>query len=505
MRFAFAFGSSTNAPSRSSGLVRRLLVLGDLRGNGTPSADRLLDRSIVKVDIDNLDAVLARYAPAVQLGADAGSDRVEFRRFDDFHPDGLVEAIPALRRLRDLRARLGHPSTFASAVAELQSEARSGNAPYHDGRSGNAADSHGAVADEGRSATDPPQPDHGGGLSALDRLLGRTAPVGAPETLAARPPRTAASAADELIRQAVAPHIVPAPSPQLPQMLAAVDAAMTDAMRAVLHDRGFQAVEAVWRAVQWLVSTLELGETLELRLLHVTRDELASGSALAGDLWRRLVERESSPDGGLALSALIGNFEFGPSEPDVAVLAQMGTMAAALGVPFIAGASSALLGVSSLAAQPDPREWAPLEGDAEARWHALRSHPAAAHIGLALPRFLLRLPYGKRTDAIAAFEFEEQPVRPEHESFLWGNGAFAYAVAVARAIDPDGDPSTAGSIEGLPAFVFATDDGPALQPPAEIAPSEAAVAAIQTRGLMPLISFKDRDAIRLVMATSIAG
>ena len=288
-------------------------------------------------------------------------------------------------------------------------------------------------------------------------------------------------------------------------MLAAVDAAMTDVMRAVLHDRGFQAVESAWRAVQWLVSTLELGETLELRLLHVTRDEFASGSVQGGDLWRRLVERESSPGRSLDLSALIGNIEFGPSAPDLAVLEQMGTMAAALGVPFIAGASSALLGVPHLAAHPDPREWTPLEGDAEARWQALRVHPSASHIGLALPRFLLRLPYGKRTDAIAAFAFEEQPVRPEHESFLWGNGAFAYAVAVARALDPDGDPSSAGAIDGLPAFVYTADDEPSLQPPAEIAPSEAAVAAIQARGLLPLISFKDRDAIRLVMPTPIAG
>ncbi len=494
MRFDFTLGPKGNAPRRPRGPVRRLLVLGDLRGNGAQSADRLLDRPIVKVDIDNLEAVLARYAPAVQLDAGAGGERVEFRRFDDFHPDALVETLPALRRLRDLRTRLDHPSTFAGAVAELQVEARSGKAPYH----------HGVAASEAGDGAADPRPDNGGGLSALDRLLGHTSPAGAPEAPAARSPKTAASAADELIRQAVAPHIVPAPSPQLPQMLAAVDAAMTDVMRAVLHDRGFQAVESAWRAVQWLVSTLELGDTLELRLLHVTRDELASGGVQGGDLWRRLVERESSPGGRLDLSALIGNFVFGPSAPDLAVLEQMGTMAAALGVPFIAGASPDFLGVPSLAAQPDPREWTRLEGDAEARWHTLREHPAAAHVGLALPRFILRLPYGQRTDAIATFEFQEQPSRPEHEAFLWGNGAFAYAVAVARALDPDGDPSSAGSIEGLPAFVFTTDDGPTLQPPAEIAPSEAAVAAIQARGLMPLISFKDRDAIRLVMPYSIA-
>ena len=124
--------------------------------------------------------------------------------------------------------------------------------------------------------------------------------------------------------------------------------------------------------------------------------------------------------------------------------------------------------------------------------------------GWQLPRFLLRLPYGVKTDPIAAFTFEEQPTPPDHESFLWGNGAFAYAVIVARALDPDGDGSVAESLDGLPAFVYKTDDGPKLQPPAEINISDAAVVALQARGIMPLISLKDRDAIRLVPPHSIA-
>jgi type VI secretion system protein ImpC len=182
----------------------------------------------------------------------------------------------------------------------------------------------------------------------------------------------------------------------------------------------------------------------------------------------------------------------------------MGAMAATLGVSFIAGASPSLLGASGLASQPHPRDWSPLPHDDEARWYAVRGHAAATRIGLALPRFLLRLPYGQQSDPIAAFTFEEQPTPPEHESFLWGRGAFAYAVTVARALDPEGDGSTAEAIDGLPAFVYKTDDGPKLQPPAEIDISDAAVGAVQARGLMPLIGLKDRDAIRLVMPHSIA-
>ena len=122
-----------------------------------------------------------------------------------------------------------------------------------------------------------------------------------------------------------------------------------------------------------------------------------------------------------------------------------------------------------------------------------------------MPRFLLRLPYGQRTDPIAAFTFEEQPISPEHESFLWGNASLAYAVVAARVLDPDGDPSSIEALEGLPAFVYKTDDGTSLQPPAEINMSDAAVLAIEARGIMPLISLKDRDAIRPVLPRSTAN
>ena len=138
--------------------MRRLLVLSDLRGNGALPAEPLRERRIAKVDVDNLDAVLARYAPVIQLGAAAGGERVEIRRFDDFHPDTLVETLTVFQRLRDLRTRLGHPSTFAGAVAELAADVPvSASAP--------------AAPSAGEST-----PESSGGVSTLDQLLGLKEP-----------------------------------------------------------------------------------------------------------------------------------------------------------------------------------------------------------------------------------------------------------------------------------------------------------------------------------------
>jgi type VI secretion system protein ImpC len=483
MRFDYSLGPTNSSRRRPPGPVRRVLVLADVRGNGIESGDRVLDRPIAKIDIDSLDDVLLRHAPVVQLAPVAGGERVEIRRFDDFHPDTLVERLSMFQRLREIRARLENPRTFADAVAELQADIP---AP--------------ALADV--VAPSPPRPDSDG--STLDRLLGRTGPVAASAAPATPSSQDGLGALDALIRDAIAPHIVPSPNPQLPQMRGAVDAAMTDLMRSVLHDPAFQAVESAWRAVQWLVSTLELGESLELHLLHVTHAELGPAATQGGDLWRRLVDGEGRPGGRQAWSVVVGNVRFGASADDLDALERLGTLAAALDAPFLAEASSGLLGTADLASQPDPRGWTPMEGDTSARWQAFLARPAASRVGLALPRFLLRLPYGQRTDPITAFAFEEQPPRPGHEAFLWGNPAMAYGVAIARGLDPEGDASNVLAIEGLPAFVFAGDDGPILQPPAEVALTERAVEAIQARGLLPLIAARDRVLVQLVEPYAVA-
>ncbi len=290
----------------------------------------------------------------------------------------------------------------------------------------------------------------------------------------------------------------------MPQLLSAVDAALADQMRSVLHDPGFQAVEATWRGIQWLISSIELDEELELHVLHVTRDELLAATGPESGLYRRLVDREALTPGGLALSALIGCFRFGPTAEDLAGLESMGVLARAAGAPFVAESAAGLLGSSGIAQQPDPREWERLDPDIEARWRALRTGPAAPYLGLALPRFLLRRPYGAKSDPIEGFGFEELPGRAEHEDFLWGSAALACAAVIARVLRPDADPAGAGDLGGLPAFVLTVDGESRLQPCAEVCLGERAIDAILTRGIMPLVTVKNTDVVRLLRLQSIA-
>jgi type VI secretion system protein ImpC len=477
VRFDLTLGSGRPARRRDPATPVRLLILSDLRGASTDAAS-LVDRPIAKVDVDNLPDLLARCAPAVALGPEAGGERLQFRTFEDFHPDALVATLSVFGRLRDLRARLEHPRTSAAAIAELTAEAAT-------------TTTRAAEAESAPSGTGDDRP-------ALERLLGRKAPEPAGEI-----PHAATNPIDDLIRRAVAPHIVPAADPHLPEFLAAVDATLGDVMRRVLHDRGFQAIEAAWRGIAWLVSSLELGEDLQLYLLHVTRDELPRQGP-DSDLWRRLVEREAQTEGGLEFAALIGNYRFNATSEDLAILQAMGDIARALDAPFVAECGASLLGSRAVAEQSDPREWHPLDPEIDAQWRVLRTGSAGHHVGLSVPRFLLRLPYGRRSDPVEAFAFEEQPPTPEHESFLWGNPAFACAAVIARVLQGDAAPADAGTITDLPAFTFSTDDEEQLQPCAEVCLTERAIDAVVARGVMPLVSFKDRNAIRLVRLQSIA-
>ncbi len=314
------------------------------------------------------------------------------------------------------------------------------------------------------------------------------------------PKPTASSTIDDLIGKIIAGHVSSAPAD------APLDAvALGRVMRAVLQEPAFQALEATWRALELLVSRAD--EAIEIALLDVTRAELVadllpggSGAAADGLETSGLVRRVLSPPAGRAFAALIGDISFGPGAEDCALLARLGALAAAAGAPFVAGAAPALVGCQSLAGASDPVRWEALAPDDAHRWQALRRSSPAASIGLALPRFLARAPYGAKTTAIDAFAFEEIEGRPAPEAFCWGGSAFLVALALARSEDADG----ADEIDDLPFFSFRSEGDLEMYPTAEVFWGQKAMDAALARGLMPVLSARDRNAVRLVRLQSIS-
>jgi type VI secretion system protein ImpC len=243
----------------------------------------------------------------------------------------------------------------------------------------------------------------------------------------------------------------------------------------------------------------------------VTKQELAEDLSSAADVsstgaYRLLVERSVGTPGAEAWALIVGDYHFGSGDADVEVLEKMAKIAHLAGAPLLAAASPQVLGCSSLASSPHPRDWS-VSNEQASRWAKLRNLPEATSIGLALPRILLRLPYGKTTSRIESFDFEEFPESPVHNDYLWGNPAFAVALLLGRSFTEAGwemQGATAGEVDGLPLHVYGKAAESECKPCAEVLLTQDTAEHIVEEGLIPLVSVKNQDSVRVVRLQSIA-
>lgn len=454
----------------------RILILGDFSGRANRGLCEaiLASRRPTLVDRDNIEEMLEKLGPELQL---ASGISIRFHELDDFHPDRIFERVEVFAALRQMRERMSDRTGFAEMAALLSPEAAPAPAPS-------------------------PSPSK----INLGDLVEET------ETRAAEMPARALDDFTRLLRDLVAPHLVPGADPRQAELIGKVDEATGDGMRDLLHHADFQALEAAWRGLYFLVRRLETDTALKLYLLDVSKGELAADLKRAADLrtsgiYRVLVEQTVETPGAEPWAVVAGNYTFDNSVEDVTLLGYLGGIARAAGAPFLAAASPRVLGAESWGKTPNPENWRRLEGERAQAWEVLRSFPEARYLGLALPRFLLRLPYGKETDAAEQFGFEEFTGAPVHEHYLWGNPALACVCLLGQAFARWGwelRPGAVHDIDGLPAHVYREDGESKLKPCAEALLTEKAATAMLEWGLMPLLSLKDRDAVRLMRFQSLA-
>lgn len=493
----------------------RVALLGDWSGRanrgGFASSAELADWRPLAVDRDNLDERIKRLGVKLQLPPldHRGSPLViDFTELADFHPDRLFERIEIFESLRRTRAQLSNPKTFAAAATEVRSwkglEPDRAAAAEVDNRASDA---------QKHSQTKSRDTSPAGDL--LDQILeNKSSEIPPAQSVPPVSPEIS-----ELARAAVQPYLSPDIEADQDELIAAVDARIANHLIAIMHHPDFQALESAWRALDFLVSRLETGTELKLYLLDISFDELKADLRSQQDvrltaLYKLMVEQTTNTPGGLPWAVIAGNYTFDFGGGDPALIERLSMIAKEAGAPFIAAATSHLLGCESLVQTPDPDDWQhPLDPQVEAWWESQQTMPSARYIGLGLPRFLLRLPYGKETDETEEIEFEEMPdieattPASRHESYLWANPAFAIAFLLSKGFSERGwnfHPSDSLEIEGLPLHVYKRDGASELQPCAETLLTMRAAKKIIDRGFMPLLSLKDSDAIRLGMFQSIA-
>jgi type VI secretion system protein ImpC len=291
-------------------------------------------------------------------------------------------------------------------------------------------------------------------------------------------------------------------------IIAEIDRKLTEQINLVLHQPQFQALEAAWRGLEHLVTNTETDETLKIRVLNVSKRDLSRTvrryKGVAWDqspLFKKIYEEEYGQIGGQPYGALIGDYYFDHSPPDVELLAGIGQIAAASHSPFIAAAAPSVMRMESWQELANPRDLTKIFQTPEyAGWRSLRESEDSRYIALTMPRTLGRLPYGGKTSPIDEFDFEEDVDGSDANKYLWTNAAYAMGVNLTRSFKIYGWLSrirgveSGGLVEGLPTHTFPTDDGGVdMKCPTEIAISDRREAELSKNGFLPLVHRKNSD------------
>ncbi len=301
-------------------------------------------------------------------------------------------------------------------------------------------------------------------------------------------------------------------------IIADLDHKLSEQVNLILHHPDLQKLEGTWRGLHYLINNTETDEMLKIRFMDITKLELSKTlKKFKGTAWdqspifKRVYEEEYGQFGGEPFGCLMGDYYFDHSPPDVELLGEISKISAAAHVPFIAGASPSLMQMESWQELANPSDLTKIFTTPEyASWRSLRESEDARYIGLTMPRYLARLPYGAKTIPVEEFDFEEDTGAADHSKYTWSNAAYAMAVNINRSFKLYGWCSrirgveSGGAVEGLPTHTFPTDDGGVdMKCPTEIAISDRREAELAKNGFMPLLHSKNSDFAAFIGAQSL--
>lgn len=290
--------------------------------------------------------------------------------------------------------------------------------------------------------------------------------------------------------------------------IAAIDKAMSKQLSAIMKNEKFQKLEGSWRGLHHLVSNSETSSQLKIRMLNISKKELSRDLEKAvefdqSQIFKKIYESEFGTAGGEPYSALIGDYEFSSHPDDINLLTNMSNIAAAGFCPFISASAPEMFGFESFTELSKPRDLEKIFESAEyIKWRSFRDSEDSRFVVLTMPRVLARLPYGKDTKPIEAFNFEEVKVEggPKHDEYCWMNAAYAMGAVLTRSYAEYGwctsirGAEGGGKVEGLHSHVFMSDDGDMDQKcPTEIGITDRREAELSKLGFLPLCHYKNTD------------
>ncbi|MGK2926588.1 MAG: type VI secretion system contractile sheath large subunit [Lysobacterales bacterium] len=301
-------------------------------------------------------------------------------------------------------------------------------------------------------------------------------------------------------------------------LIAQIDKKLTEQINKIMHHQDFQALESAWRGLHYMVNNTETDESLKIKVMAISKKELhGTLRKFKGTAWdqspvfKQMYEQEYGQFGGEPFGCVVGDYYFDHGPQDVETLTELSKVCSAMHAPFISAVSPNLMQFDSWGELSNPRDLTKIFLTPEyAAWRSLRESEDARYIGLTMPRFLARQPYGAKTDPVEEFNFEEETEGADSTKYTWANSAYAMGVNINRAFKIYGWCSrirgieSGGAVENLPTHTFPTDDGGVdMKCPTEIAISDRREAELAKNGFMPLIHRKNSDFAAFIGAQSL--
>ena len=288
----------------------------------------------------------------------------------------------------------------------------------------------------------------------------------------------------------------------------AIDEAISQQLREVMHHERFQTLEGSWRGAQYLVMNSETSKTLKLKMFNVSKKELSKDLSRAVEFdqsqtFKKLYENEFGSPGGEPYGALIGDYQFTNHPDDMELLSNMSNVSAAAFCPFLTASSPQLFGFDDWSELSKPRDLSKIFDSAEyVKWRSFRESDDSRFVTMVMPRSLSRLPYGQDSKPVEEFNYEEFGglEKPEAGNYCWSNAAYVLGARMTNAFAQYGwctairGAEGGGRVDDLPVHLTTTDDGDVdMQCPTEIAITDRREAELSGLGFMPLSHYKHTD------------
>jgi type VI secretion system protein ImpC len=297
-------------------------------------------------------------------------------------------------------------------------------------------------------------------------------------------------------------------------MIAEIDKRISLQLNEILHAPQFQALESAWRGLKFAVDRVDFRENVRVEILNATKEDLLTDfedapEVVKSGLYKIVYSNEYGVFGGKPYGLVCGNFDFAAGPEDIALLGKIAAVAAMAHTPFVANASPELFGEKDFLGVPNLKDLKSLfEGPQYARWHSFRESEDARYVGLCMPRFLLRLPYGEKTIPVKSFNFNEDVVG-QHHRYLWGYASNAFATRVADSFGKYRwcpnivGPQSGGAVENLPLHQYEAMGEIQTKIPTEIMLTERREYELSEEGLIGLVFRKDTDNAAFFSANSV--